>query len=294
MVEATTKEFKLPNTVLKLKPIKRARGKHGEIGVHHEANFLFGNAKNTFSPIIMKKGITSSPLTREEQEFFEDPNRSGLPFERGHLSVHNKKEDNFWISKESRIRLGEDPIEFDLSDPMSYIKYKILLSNDEIICPDPEYLEPTHPKNKLTYKYVFEPLNYHENKKAEKYDRTRDIYKFLGRIEANRSAMINFLTLINPKKRVPANATMELLRGELNSYAENMPDKFIEIMKDEDRDVKALIKRAVDIGALNREAMSFSLPDGRELGENLKDTIEFLKNPENQKVLDLLKVKTDK
>ena len=169
------KVFKLPKKVLKLKPVKKVRGDHGEIHLKHEANFLFGQSKNTMAPVIYKNGSYKNPLTREEQAFFEDSSKSGLSFGPGDLSV-TKKTDNFWTSREATIRLDENTVTLDLSNPHDYLKYAILRSDVDRVALDPEWLEEKSPNRKLTFMYVLEPINYQENKKAKEYVNKPDVF----------------------------------------------------------------------------------------------------------------------
>lgn len=290
--DSKVKEFTLPNIKLKLKPIKKAKGKNGEIHIKHEANFLFGHAKNGFSPKIYDKGNLVNPLTREEQRFFENPDKSGLSFMPGDLAV-TKKQDNYWKSPEARVRLSEETLILDLSLPLDYLKYKSLLTHKNLFAKKPEHLEHGNPNWRKEYLYVFEPMDYQMNKRAKDYVDEAELYRYMFKIENDKDAMVNMLTLLKPKHRVSPNSTLKFLTGELNSYLKNSPKMFSKIMKDNDLEIKAIIKRSLDKGAISVEGTVHKLPTGDVIGENRNEAIAFLKDPGNQKTLDLLKVKID-
>lgn len=286
-----TKGFKLPNKKLKLKPVKKARGKNGEITVRHEANFLYRNAKNRFEPCLYQDGQLRNPLTKEEQQYYES-DECPLSFKPGDLAV-DKDEKNYWTSKRARITLDENSLEFDLSDDMDYLKYKILLTYPKLFAAKPEYLEKGNPNWRREFLYVFEPINYEEHKKAENYASESEMYRFMFRIENDKDMMINTLTLLNPKQRVAPNVTQDFLKGELNSFIKNSPKRFSEVMKDEDLEYKAILKRGIDKGAIKVEGVVHTLPTGDVIGENRNEAIAFLKAPENEQILDKIKIKID-
>lgn len=293
-----TVDFKLPKFdpqdpkkhVVKVLPVKRVRGKDGYINLQHENNFLFGRSKITLPPKLRNaSGSLVSPLTQDETAYFENSELSGLPFKRGDLSVHNKDEDNFWYSREARITLTETPLELDLSDSMDYIKYKILLSNYDKICPDPDALNDS--RNKQTYKFVIRPYHYEDKSKIKKFNRTKDIYRFLGKIEGDKTQMTNFLLVMYPDKYISPTTKTDTLIGRLQDAAETDQSRFIEVMEDEYRDLKATVRKAVKKQALKQEGTSYETPEGDVIGNNLKETLEFLSDPKNQELLDKIEVR---
>lgn len=285
----TEKGFSLPDkkTMVKIKPIKKARGKFNEIAKNHVANFLFGPARKNY----MANLSYGSPLTKEEQEFFENSNKSGLPFERGDLSSL-KRENNYWKDIKNKISLNESGLTLDLSQPEDYLKLKWLLSNKDEFAEHPDVLEG--PTNKKTYKWVVTPEDYKDNKAITKYNKQKEIFKFLGKIENDKTAMINFLLVAEPKKFVSSSTSSEFLVAELNKIAENDSDKFIRILHDSDRDIKATIRRGLKCQAILKDGISYTTDTGDIIGNNMNDAIKFLKNVENQDVLDIIEAKIEK
>lgn len=286
--------FELPDKKVKLKPVKKVKGKNGEISLKHEANFLFRNAKNTFEASIYKNGNYISPITRKEQKFFENPELSGLSFTPGDLAVDRPKATNYWLSKRARYSLAEDSLIFDLSRPLDYLKYKILMSHEGLVAEHPDHLEHGHLKRKATYLYVFEELDHEAKKKSKEYHTEAEMWKFMFSIEDSSSDMVNMLTLLNPKSRIAKDATVGFLQGELKSFIKNDPKRFSRTMKEGDLEVKAILKRAIDKKFIKIDGIIHTLDTGETLGENRTEVLAFLKNEENQAVLDKLKVKLAK
>lgn len=103
---------------------------HREGKVTDKRHLLYGgmveNATKTFTvPVIASTGSLKNVLTNDEKDYFE--NLLGV-----NLSVHNKK-DNYWHNYQ--VRLTKSDTYLDLSNPEDYIKYKVLLANNTMICP---------------------------------------------------------------------------------------------------------------------------------------------------------------
>ena len=129
--------------------ISRARGM-----VTDPRHILYGGmangAKVRFTTPLLRSGGFADVLTKDEKKFLEYK----LGLEPNALSVHNRT-NNFWSDANEqgvgRVELikGDNPL--DLSEPIDYIKYKILLNNKEQIAPSIQALQD---KPKATYKFV--------------------------------------------------------------------------------------------------------------------------------------------
>ena len=88
----------------------------------------------------LRSGVFVNVLTDSEKEYLE----AALGLESGAMNVYNKV-DNFWSNATeggmSGVRLGKIDTRLDLSDPMDYIRYKILLANKDIVAPDLQTLQ---------------------------------------------------------------------------------------------------------------------------------------------------------
>ena len=122
----TDTTFTLPNKKVLVVPVRR---KGRWLPDNHEASFLFKHSY--FQVVVPKDGKTGElrdPLTPEERAYFENK-ASGLALNSGDLSTL-KKDDNFWTN--FRVKLDKNVLQLDLSKPMDYLRYKVLLVNGEI------------------------------------------------------------------------------------------------------------------------------------------------------------------
>jgi len=130
-------EFVLPNRRVFVKPIIK-KGKW--LSEEHSGNFMYDNTKMTITvPISSQTGELIDPLTPEERAYFEDKKASGLAFEPGDLSTFKKSNPsqgtyNYWHTYDYRLRKDQSIVDqqtvldiLDLSKPMDYIKYKVLV-----------------------------------------------------------------------------------------------------------------------------------------------------------------------
>lgn len=288
MQTVESKEFTLPNRVINVVPVKRKRG---NMDVDHENNFLFGSSSNQYVAKINRNGVKRSPLTPQETEFFENSEKSGLPFKRGDLSVHNKV-NNFWEEdKTARIRMTGKAFRLDLSIAMDYILYKILLSNEDKVCPDPAWL--TDSRNKITYKYCIEPENYKDISKEDDFDKNAQAWAFVNQISNNKTEMINFLAVLYPNKILTSSASMTDVKAKFQDAIKTNINKFIQTLNTEDRTLIATVRRAIKEKHLLVEGLSHKLPTGDVIGNNFNEVIEYLKNPANQEVLDILEARLE-
>lgn len=68
---------------------------------------------------------------------------------------------------------------------------------------------------------------------------------------------------------------------ELEKFKNDKPERFIDLIKDPNLEVKAMIRKAIEVGALTQEGNSIFL-DNKTIGQNLKDAVGYLNNPANQ------------
>jgi hypothetical protein len=277
--EKVSIKFELPNRVVQVKPIKGRSSWLPEISA---ASFLFNDAhKDYVVPIKEKTGELVDPLTAEEREFFEDKDRSGMAFDRGDLSVH-KKENNFW--KSYIIRLDSTILKLDLSKPEDYIRYKVLLTNKNEICPN-----HTDKDRKWSYKYYITDLDSELSEQALRIDKTKEAYKAYGRLSVSVSEMIDFLKLyklhnVKFNKVIPETAKENFLKVELEKILETDMETFLEVATDSRYEEKKLLARALEVEAVLRNELAYETPEGVFLGDTADEALNFLSNKRNNEV----------
>lgn len=232
-----------------------------------------------FTLPLLRSGIYVNPLTDKEKEFLEYK----LGFERNALSIYKKK-DNFWDT--FVVRLGKEDTRLDLSIPDDYLKYKVLLANSNLICPNLETLENTP---KVTYKYVMISEGEVENRDRSNMSITMSAYMEYGKYENDVDTLRTVLEIIQ-QKSIASNTQSNWIHSQINSIIQSNPKVFLSVIKDEYLDNKVLIKKAVEKGLIsNRGGFYYDKKTGQPLcgsGEEptLKVASKFLALASNQEL----------
>jgi hypothetical protein len=281
----TKSTFTLPKRKVQVVPVRR---KGGWLPPSHEASFLYKESKFKIGvPTDPKSGRLRNPLTEEEKAYFENKTVSGLSYNPGDLSIHKEGKDNFWLSYE--IALDKHVLELDLSDPMDYIAYKVLLTNTGLVAPsiDQKF-------GKGSYKYALAEQGYEEKAKAKEAYNKREAYKEFDKMSESATSMTNFLNVYNSDKpghkRIPRNATRDFLESEIERVIESDITGFMSTIKDEHFEEKLLIYTAIMTRAIERDGLSYTLPGGRVIGNSMNEVIGFLKDDANNE--EVLKIKS--
>jgi len=274
--------FSLPTKKVTVIPVRRPGG---IVPIGHENDFLFKHS--TFKLNVPKNGRNGElvdPLTSEEREYFESKD-SGLALEKGDLSIH-KKDRNYW--SDFVVTLDKNVMELNLSNPMDYIRWKVLLVNKDHVAPSEaeKFL-------KGTYKFAIVAEGAQEEAKAKKVTTKKDAYILLGTLMDSPTKLRNFLTVYNSTKpgtkKVAPNATLEFLQIETEAVLEKDMTGFIETLKDKNYETKILINQALTARALTREGLTYKTLEGLTIGDNLQEVVSFFGNKVNTE--EVLKIK---
>jgi hypothetical protein len=252
----------------------------------HEAFNLFGTATRDYLIPMDAQGNLHNPFScKEEQEWLEKELDVDLNW--------HKDKDNYWHT--TKVSLGKQDLEIELDNPKKYILYLIARANKR-------YVAPTLADEKLraTYKYVIVQEHDEVKKSAGKINKNKEAYKFFGKIEEDRQAMLDFLKVYG--RKVSSVSKANFLVQEIGKIIEEDIDGFLEIANDkENYDIKLLIENAVEAGAIKKDRRKYHLPGGDPLcGEGdaptLQNAITYLSKKANQDILTTLKarVKTAK
>lgn len=235
----------------------------------------------------LRSGALKNILTDVEKSFIEDY----LGLERDALSVY-RRENNYWMSStpncvNSVVLTKRDTI-LNLNDINDFIKYKILLANDDIICPKLSDLED---RPKATYRFVL--VNEAQEAKAvgTKANAKYEGYVAYGKYKDNPSVLRTVIELMEGKK-VAHDTKLEHLQSMVTNMLENDLKRFISIIKDDLLEYKALIKEGIHCGViLNRNGLHYFKEDSTPLSEEfeeprLNNAAKFLAAPANQELKD--------
>lgn len=224
--------------------ISRARGM-----VTNPDHILYGGMANgskmSLTVPLLRSGGFADVLTKAEKKFLEWK----LGLEPNALSVHNRT-NNFWNDANEqgigRVVLikGDNP--FDLSKPIDYIKYKILLANKEQVAPSMSALQD---KPKATYRFVI--ISEADTTKAAniKVGLKQQAYMEFGKLSEDRDKLRVIIETLDGRPTA-ADSKLEYLQGKVGELIEANTKMFLSVAKDPLLDNKVLIKKAIEAGII--------------------------------------------
>lgn len=236
-------------------------------------------ATKTFTvPVIASTGTLKNVLTKEEKAFFE--NALGV-----NLSVHNKV-DNYW--ENYKVRLTKNDTFLDLSEVEDYIKYKVLLANNNFICPS---LQQYNERPLATYQFVITSdgaeLEMAEDKRKIKVE----CYKLAGKIENDFDTLKAVVELLD-KRPIADKTSREFLANKLDEFIDTNAKEVHKILTDESLKTMVFIKKCVSMGLIVRSGEFYYLKSGKskvpmcEDGKDpdIKQAVRYINNPKNQEI----------
>lgn len=283
------KAFSLPKTKVHVKPILRS-GRWLPDG--HSGSFMYDHtAIGIKVPLNKNTGRLTDPLTKEEREYFET--MAGLDLEAGDLNPHKKK-DNFWHNFDVNIRKSDDVVTdktilmtLDLSDPIQYLQYKVLLANSNpsggVVAP-----EWSERLKSGTYRIALQHEGQQHTDKVKKADKMKKAYKYFSKIDSSSEAMFDFLTvyfLENAKSKRPSeDSDKDFYYSEIQDLIDTDLEGVCEIIDDaKNYDYKLLVHRGLKVGALKMVGgTNIETVDGLPVGKSLYQAIQWLKDDAHQ------------
>lgn len=219
--------------------------------VHNKGHVLSGGmaegSTRAFVVPRLRSGQYVNVLTDNEMKCLEKIMR----LEPGALSIYNKN-NNFWDDSNENgvgvVTLHKQNNYLDLSDPIDYIKYKILLANKDYICPSLQELED---RPKATYQYVIISENAETQMNLSKNDAKMECYMEYGVVRNNPEVLRTILEIITGRP-VGSMTKTDFLQAKTMENIEKDPRRFLKVIKDELLPAKVLIKKAVEAGLITR------------------------------------------
>lgn len=268
----------LRNERVIVKHIPRENSMVGNNPKHVLYGGMAEDATRTYVVPMLRNGQLVDVLTKSEKEFLEDY----LGLEDNALSVF-KVENNFW--KKQKVVLRKDDNFLDLSNPQDYIKYKILLHNDDLIAPNLDAVQ-NHPK--ATYEYVM--IREEEESKANRrrVDANKEAYKEFGKIEDNADIMRVVIETITARP-VAASSNIDTLANKVDELIQNDARLFLRVVQDPYLNTKVLIRNAIEAGVItNRGGQLYLREDGSPLCSKGEPTMSvaaaYLNEAKNQEL----------
>lgn len=213
---------------------------------------LHENAHISLPVPMLRSGLYADVLTKQEKKFLE----FALGLEPNALSIY-KKENNFWDDSNENgvgyITLSKQDTVLDLSKPMDYIKYKILLAYPNLIAPNMQVLAD---KPKETYKFVL--VNDSESAKSAntKVAAKARAYMEFGKVNEDANKMIVIIETMEGKPTASA-TNIETLQGKIGELIESNTKLFLQVVTDPLLDNKVLIRTGVDAGVISKRGTYF-------------------------------------
>lgn len=238
--------------------------------VHTKGHVLSGGmaegSTKTYVVPKLRNGQYVNVLTDSEMAYLEHIMR----LEPGALSIYNRT-NNYWDDSNEHgfgvVTLHKQNNYLDLSDPIDYIKYKILLMNKDEICPSLQELED---RPKATYKFVIINENAETQMNLTKNDAKRQGYIQYGKISEDSDTLRTILEILTG--RPVGNMTkLDFLQAKTMDEIEKDPRRFLSIIKDVLLPAKVLIKRATEAGIITRRNDLYYY-DGQPMCDNGEDS----------------------
>ena len=264
--------------------------------VKNPKHLLYGSmaesAQRTFVVPRLSSGIFKNILTDNEKEYLEHI----MGFEHNTMSVY-KKVDNFWDSSNefgiNSVTLKKQDNYFDLSSPEDYIRYKILLTNKNLIAPS---LREMMDNPKATYQFVITSDKEENNLSKTKLDIKMSCYKEYGKVEDDIEILRTIVETIDSRPLAP-NTKLEFLQSRIDKFITTMPEIFHETITDPLLKTKTLLRKAISKGFIANKGGYLYLKETNtplcEDGQNptLAIAAEYLNAPQRQDVLFSLQAK---
>lgn len=278
----------LRNEKVTVRLIKKQRGSVSD----PRSPLAFGMAETAQYVVTvprLRSGILKNVLTDAEMECIEGI----LKVAPGTLSVY-KQENNYWCTSTpdciNKVILTKQDTVLDLSNVYDFIRYKILLANNDIICPSLQELED-RPKN--TYRYVL--INEAQEAKSvgSKANLKYECFMAYGKWKDNADVLRCIIELMDNKKMAP-DTKIEHLQSMVTRYIDEDTKRFKDVITDELLEYKALIKKGVEKGLIaNRNNFFYMREDNMPICEEyeeprLSTAAKYLANPANQDLRDSL------
>lgn len=257
-------------------------------GLDRKHPYYGGKVEGAFTMLtvpMLKNGTIANPLTKAEKEYLEEV----MQLDYGALSVY-KKEDNYW--ENLMVRLGKEDTILDLSVPVDYIKYKVLLANKDIVCPSMKDLEE---KPKATYQYVMVSDSDVFTETSNRTSNKMKCYEELGRIRDDKDVLRCIIQTITGRQ-VDVNSKVEFMRDKIVDMIDTNPKRFLDVATDPLLNIKVTLMRGVEEKVVSRRG-DYYYYDGQPLcGDNESPTItvaaKYLGLPKNQELLFAIQAKT--
>ena len=212
------------------------------------------------------------------------------------LNVY-RRNDNFWDDSNpkgiGKVVLHKQDNYLDLSNPVDYIRYKILLANKDQIASSIQELED---RPKATYQFVIISEDAEAKSNLSKMEATALCYMEFGAVKDDKEILRTIIELIDKRPTSPQ-VKLDYLQGKINEYIQRDSRKFLSIITDKLLPAKVLLRRGIEAGLISwRNNLYYLKQDGSplcEMGEEstLNNAAKYLSSAKHQELKFMLEAK---
>jgi len=276
--------LKLRSKKVSVKPIHRDGG---WVASNHDSAFLNDGAVRDYTVPSKARGRV---LVNPCPDFVQDKKANiddwqSLADELGLESVRDLNQNTpkgFWMREaESTVKMDKRGKYLNLNDTRDFVEYLVLRSCSHLIAPswskrfdDGEYMFALVEDGE---EIIDKVSNLEEQKKA---------FAYLDKIDSSTEKMTDFLYVYyltkKEAKKPPRNGKVDWLKAEVGKIIDSDLGIFLAILDDPDYNLKLLIQRSVDSGALLKDKHRYTFPGADSSVGNLEELIAFLDDEKNQ------------
>ena len=240
--------FTLPNKLVKIKAVI----KKGWLPAGHDGEFQYSMTKFTLCCPFDTSGNFVKVLTDEEKVFLE--NALSLPAgSMNHYSKSSPKSNkySFWSPRTTSINIDRNGLTLDLSDPLSYAHYKVLLANTDIVAPSWEARG-----DKATYKFAVVDTQHEELSDFRQAEEEAEAWAKYYEMGNSEEEMRDFLTVFH-NKQIPSDASKKWLLGQLGKCVRENMTRFMSLANDPTYRLKVFLEKAVQAGVIKKKGRNY-------------------------------------
>jgi hypothetical protein len=267
----------LEDKILILKPNPRGGGMIKN--KTHIGYFRYNGTNESFMlPRDDRSGGLMEIFESEEERAFFAKSLGRKPEE---LNVRAK--DNYFYSYQVKILKDESfmqaGVQFDLSDVVDMLKYKILLKSNRVAPTfDTRY-------DKGTYVYYFIEKDFKDKSDLSRINLNAEVWKRYNSMENSIDKMYEFLYLYWLKNKGAIkpnqNPTMDYCKIHINRIIEDDKKGFMDVFNSPSLKDEVMIYKAVESGLIDYDGKIFLNFEGQQVGKTLNDVIYFYNDSRN-------------
>lgn len=214
---------------------------------------------------LSKKGHNTG-LTSEEEEYFEEK----LKLPKGTLNPHNNWWDNVFNIEHKINLFNTKTTTLTLDNPLSQLKYKVLLASSKIANSEIEKANPLAD-------FFIEDIEAKAKKENETFDYKMNAYETLVRLtpEEKRASLRLF------GRQGVDSLSESVIKSELAKEIDKDPKLFVDLLSDTKLKSRLLVEELLDYKVITRKGNSFVNGDDI-IASSTDECVDFFEDIKNQ------------